>query len=129
MSTAILGIGSNVADAVYRIKEAMVLLAGNGCDIIRSSDIYQVSPPYFNLVAAVSTLMDYSDFLLLTKHVESLLGRLPHRKGDKVVPVDIDIVVFDNITMRPVDFEAPYFTIGYESISRAISKTGENQRP
>lgn len=128
MSTAILGIGSNVADAAYRIRKSLDLLVDSGCCVFCESEIYQVSMPYLNLVAAVSTPMEYADFLHLTKHLESLLGRMPHRKGDKVVPVDIDIVVFDHVTLRPVDFNAPYFTIGYESIAPFLSKMCADQQ-
>lgn len=117
MTTAVLGIGSNVADAVYRIRKSLELLSASGCRILCCSDIYQVASPYFNLVAKVSVPVGYDDFLGLTKRLESLLGRLPHCKGDKVVPVDIDVVMFDGLTMRPADFEAPYFTRGYGSIT------------
>lgn len=116
MTTAVLGIGSNVADAAYRIKKSLELLSDSGCSILCCSDIYQVASPYFNLVAKVFVPMGYDDFLSLTKRLESLLGRQPHCKGEKVVPVDIDVVVYDGLIMRPADFEAPYFTRGYGSI-------------
>lgn len=116
MSTAFLGIGSNVADAVYRIRKALELLADNGCSVIAHSDVYQVSQPYYNLVAEVQTKLSYEDFWTLSKNLESHLGRLPHVKGDKVVPLDIDIVVFDGRTVREYDFIAPYFSVGYDRI-------------
>lgn len=116
MATALLGIGSNVADARYRIRKALDLLSENGCDIICMSKIYQVSHPYYNMVAKVFTRMSYHDLLILTKNLESLLGRLPHAKGDRVVPLDIDIVVFDDVTLRDSDFEASYFSVGYGQI-------------
>ncbi len=116
MCTAFLGIGSNVADAIYRISKALELLAGNDCRVLAQSDIYQVSQPYYNLVAKVQTGLSYDDLLNLTKRLESLLGRLPHVKGDKVVPLDIDIVVFDGRTVRESDFNAHYFSVGYDRV-------------
>ncbi len=116
MSTAYLGIGSNVADAIYRIEKALELLSERGCLVVARSDIYQVSEPYFNIVAKVRTAMSFNDLLTLSKNIESLLGRLPHDKGDKVVPLDIDIVVFDGQLIRESDFNAAYFSVGYYGI-------------
>lgn len=116
MATAFLGIGSNVADARYRILKVLELLPVSGCRILAQSDIYQVSSPYYNLVTKVSTELTYPALLELSKYLESQLGRLPHDKGDKVVPMDIDIVVFDNAVMRVHDFNAAYFSLGYDRI-------------
>lgn len=121
MSTAFLGIGSNVADAAYRIRKALELLDDHGCRVLAHSEIYQVSEPYFNLVAEVQTVLSYDDFLNLSKYLESLLGRLPHDKGDKVVPLDIDIVVLDGLTIRESDFNAAYFSVGYDQIVAPVS--------
>lgn len=121
MATAFLGIGSNVADARYRILKVMELLPLSGCRVLAQSDIYQVSSPYYNLVAKVSTDLTYRAFIDLSKHLESLLGRLPHAKGDKVVPMDIDIVVFEDAVVRDHDFNAAYFSLGYEQIIAAHS--------
>lgn len=117
MATAFLGIGSNVADARYRILKVMELLPLSGCRIEAQSDIYQVSSPYYNLVTKVSTELTYHALLDLSKYLESQLGRLPHAKGDKVVPMDIDIVVFDDAVMRDHDFNAAYFSLGYDRIT------------
>ncbi len=121
MTTAFLGIGSNVADAEYRIRKALDLLGENDCMIVSKSEIYQVSAPYYNLVAEISTSLSYVELLSLSKRLESLLGRLPHDKGDKVVPMDIDIVTFDNATLRPSDFRADYFSLGYDQITAKIN--------
>ncbi len=73
-------------------------------------------PDYYNCVMAGLTTEDFDGLTAKTKSIEIAMGRTPECKGLGVVPIDIDIVVFDGEVKRPRDFAQQYFTIGYNRL-------------
>lgn len=50
------------------------------------------------------------------KDWESLQGRTRVSSEEGVVPIDLDLVIFDSRILRPKDFERHYFNKGYREL-------------
>lgn len=118
MYTSYLGIGSNIANAESMIEQACKALAEKGCDIKATSDIYEVSAPYSNLVAIIDSELTYDQLNALTKDIETDMGRNPGMKSLGIVPIDIDVVIHDNTVKRERDYNAEYFAKGYRQLCK-----------
>lgn len=117
MHRAILCIGSNVKAACELIDRAVNRLSENGVNVTAKSKIYSVSQPYYNCVADISTDACLGALLSLTKSLEKEMGRTAAMKALSIVPIDIDVVIFDGETLRPADYSSDYFMLGFSLIS------------
>lgn len=113
---ATLCLGSNVPDGHDRIRRALGALIEEGWSPIECSDIYPSSSGYLNQIVVADICNDYDAAVAGTKFVERRLGRRPQHKDQGVVPVDIDIVLWDGAVMRPLDYESDYFKQGLEKL-------------
>lgn len=111
-------IGSNLQprSAASKIEEATALLEAAGVAIVANSHVYPSASGYQNCVIKAKSEAEYAILLPATKEIERVLGRTPAMKERGEVPIDIDIVVFDQEVMRPTDFESAYFKKGFNSI-------------
>lgn len=119
----VISIGSNTADAVCRVMEALYSLSSLSETSAVVSSNYYTTPSYngngndyTNMVVSLSVDMDYETFGGYTKELEIEAGRTPEMKGSGVVPLDVDIVVWDGDIIRTDDFSRIHFTIGYKAI-------------
>jgi 2-amino-4-hydroxy-6-hydroxymethyldihydropteridine diphosphokinase len=96
-----LGSNSNPIDNL----QACVKLLDNYCDVLGISSIYQTKPvgeitdnqpDYFNAAIVVRTTLDAISLKenVLTR-IESKLGRARGDKASSLIPIDIDIVLFN----------------------------------
>lgn len=122
MHISYLGIGSNTADALSMIQQACKELETRGCRIESSSDIYVVTAPYSNLVVKAKCHYSYDELKNITKQIETSMGRTPQMKPLGIVPIDIDVVVYDGKVARWRDYEAEYFAKGYKKIINTNAK-------
>jgi len=72
---------------------------------------------YTNAVVSGTTEMDYDSLVVLTKALELEFGRDDICRSKGLVPLDVDIVVWDGEVKRPRDYRSSYFRIG---ISRLL---------
>lgn len=119
MHISYLGIGSNTTDALSMIERAYNELEAKGCRIEASSGIYMVNAPYCNLVVRAESSCTYDGLKNLTKQIEISMGRTPQMKLLGIVPIDIDVVIFDGEVMRRRDYDAEYFAKGYRQIAES----------
>lgn len=125
-SDAVFGLGSNCGDRRGNILKAAGLLTekiGKGnISNIDISDIYQTPDtqgglrPYMNAVIKISSSLDTSDLESIAKDIELSLGRNQEARNRGDVPVDIDLVIFESKILRPRDFNASFFRIGYQKV-------------
>lgn len=123
LSQAIISIGSNVPDKKKRVE--------NACEELKSlfpsfesSPIYTTGavgrctgqPDYCNAVARLSTSDDYEALKKFFKEKESEYGRVHDGSRTTLVPLDIDIVVWNGAVMRPRDMQQEYMRIGLEML-------------
>lgn len=117
----ILCLGSNTRDARMRIARAIESLSRQ-LTVVKTSEAYindddtGRGAPYLNMVARCITTMPLDRLADMLADLETEGGRTSSSKADAVMPLDIDIVVWDNDIVSPHDFSRPYFTTGYRQI-------------
>lgn len=129
MNKAYLSIGSNTGDRLHNINDAIARMLTYGVNIIDDSSVYETpcchgkGPDYLNCVLLVTFTTTYDVAVAITKNIERDMGRTP---GDKItgnVPIDIDIVIWNDKIIRDADFAREYFTYGYKLLSPATHAT------
>lgn len=119
MAQAVISLGSNVDDKESILAHAMQQMNNAGIGIVESTAPYmdpvdnQPTHPYLNIVAIIETSLSHDHLRTCFKEMERRHGRDAHLDENGRVPLDIDIVIYDGITMRPQDAERPYFIHGY----------------
>lgn len=116
MTTAFIGIGSNVGDRVGFCRRAVeALTRSEGVTVVKVSSLYETSPvggppqrSFINLVAKVSTELEPRGLLEVCKNLEQRMGREPSdiRWGPRVV--DLDILLYGNEKVSEPDLEIPH---------------------
>ncbi len=104
MSTAYIGIGSNLGSPADQVKSAIDLLRElPGADLIAVSGLYrsapmcqQDQPDYINAVAAMTTQKSAHDFLRQLQMLEDQQGRVRSGRRWEARILDLDLLVFGN---------------------------------
>ncbi len=118
MNKVVVSLGSNSTDRAERMSAALEWLA-SGLQQQRDSGVYETPefsgryPDYLNCVASGFTPLDFYTLNSRLKEYERASGRTPASKVTGIVPIDLDIVVFNGEVLRPGEFSRDYFTIGY----------------
>ncbi|MBD5305467.1 MAG: hypothetical protein HDS12_04170 [Bacteroides sp.] len=119
MARVVLSLGSNCSSAFVRngldwLKENFTLL--------RSSTLYETPPAkgsgsnYINAVAEVKSDNSFEEINSMLKEYEIKIGRDDQCRKINCVPIDIDIVLWDEEIVRQWDFKQKFFRIGYNMI-------------
>lgn len=116
-----IGLGSNTPDREFQIQQAiehiMSFLTRRSV-----SSVYEVAAyngkdaPYLNAVIHGHSPVPVPALVKFLKDWESLQGRTEIGDEEGVVPIDLDLVIFDSRILRPKDFERLYFNIGYREL-------------
>lgn len=121
---AVLSFGSNdFFKGRNNIDQAIEYLNGGYGEFTARSEIYTSKPcglnsgdkDYYNCVGFFKTHLSINELEKELKNFEVLMGR---QKDDinHEVPVDIDIVMWEGVIVRPLDYEREYFKKGYDSL-------------
>lgn len=117
MNEAIISIGSNIASKVVIIAkvidELMPMIKRQTPGYITPDEINS-SNSYLNVVAIVETDLSQDELRTYFKKIEKRFGR-DHTQT--LVALDIDIVCYDGVILRPVDYEQPYFRHGLKLLN------------
>ena len=119
----IICLGSNTANSAELIAGACTEIAALVTDFIKS-DTYSmpsftgVGDAYNNCVIAGSTDHSFSDFTAYTKQLERNAGRTEQSKEAGIMPLDVDIMIWDDEVIRPKEIDRPYFDKGFKQISQ-----------
>jgi len=114
--TAYLGLGSNLGDREWFLKQAANRLKGvPGLEVVAGSAVY-VSPPqemtddspsFLNQVIKIEYAHTAADLLAAVEKIESDLGRTG--KGERCArTIDIDILMFGEQRIRTATLEVPH---------------------
>ena len=123
MARFVIGIGSNVSDKVDSIKDAFAWLSDISEDFI-ASEIYitkalnGIDDDYANAVCSCSLDQSLQDFNLLLKQYEKSRGRTPESKITGLIPIDLDIVIYNGEIVRQKDYIREYFQKGWKMIDK-----------
>lgn len=121
ISTAIICVGSNVPSRVSNINNAIDTLKSH-CDIIDCTMPYEcpddsgLGAPYVNMVLKCHTRTSLQTFRNLLKDLEKQFGRNSSSKQSGIMPLDIDIVVWQGMVIDSYEYSRPYFRIGLERL-------------
>lgn len=123
----VLCLGSNSADRHQQMGSAIEWICSQLGDVERSSTYETISDngigaPYLNTVIAGTTDMEIHTFTTLVKNKEAQCGRTPGSKLNGDISIDIDIIIWDGIPVRPQELGKTYFQQGYNEIR---PKTGQ----
>jgi 2-amino-4-hydroxy-6-hydroxymethyldihydropteridine diphosphokinase len=114
-------IGSNTADSAEKIAEACCEISAIVDDFIKSSTYSMPSftgkgADYNNCVISGHTDKSLDEFTAYTKQIEQRFGRTAESKEAGVMPLDVDIMMWDENIIRPNEFDRPYFMQGLNQI-------------
>lgn len=126
MNEFVVSIGSNVADRDCRINEALQWLASKYVQlavskIYNSHALNGCDPDYLNavMICSVEDKISISEVNTELKKYERSCGRSPQCKVNGRVPIDLDIVMWNNQIVRTKDFNCEFFRIGWNQLSLA----------
>lgn len=116
-----IGLGSNTDDREYQITQAIEFLLGTltKCSV---SSVYESEAfngkdkPYLNAVVHGYSSYNYEDTIKALKTWEAYHGRTQVATFEGIIPIDLDLVIWDSRIMRPKDFERHYFNQGYREL-------------
>lgn len=72
--------------------------------------------PFSNQVAKLETSLTIEEIRSLLKKIEKDNGRLPEDKEQGIVKLDIDLLMYDDLTLKPNDMEKDYVLEGISSL-------------
>lgn len=117
----IICIGSNVAERLDIVRRAMSELE-QWLRITATSEYYEfdddsgVGKPYVNIVVAGIPLIDFETMQTNIKILERSYGRDAASKRRGVMPLDIDVVVWEGRVIDREQYMRPYFLHGLAGI-------------
>lgn len=116
-----IGLGSNTEDREYQITKAIEYLLGslNKCAVssVYESDAFNgKDKPYLNAVVHGYSSHTYVDTIKILKTWEAEHGRTMEQTLEGIIPIDLDLVIWDSRIMRQKDFDRHYFNQGYREL-------------
>ena len=124
MNQAIIGLASNRTDGNILLQQAIEILTHTSVSV-KFSTCYSTAPvgthsknDYWNCVGIVESELDFEKLKQHYKEMEKDAGRQPDSKQTGDVPLDIDIVVWNEKIIRPRDYEQDYFQKGLIQLNR-----------
>jgi 2-amino-4-hydroxy-6-hydroxymethyldihydropteridine diphosphokinase len=111
-----LGLGSNVGDRRANLEAAVARLPDRGIKVLASSSVYETEPvglvpdqrEFFNACLRVDTEHDPEALLDACKAVERELGRTPGGPRHGPRPIDVDVLLLDDLAHRSDRLTLPH---------------------
>lgn len=113
LNKVIVGLGSN-QDKEKNMAHAVKLLCDYFVSIRFSGAVYtepvnMLNPSLFlNQVAVAFTEEEPYEIIKYFKSVEKQLGRMPEDKLKENIPIDIDLLQWNDCVLKPSDIQRPY---------------------
>jgi 2-amino-4-hydroxy-6-hydroxymethyldihydropteridine diphosphokinase len=114
MSTAYIGIGSNIGNRENNCRKAIKLIGKNGIAVRKQSGMYETEPwgvkdqpKFINMAIEVETDKAPEELLRVLKEIEKEIGRTETAKwGPRVI--DLDILFYDDLILKRLGLEIPH---------------------
>ena len=110
-----LGLGSNQGDRNRQLARAIELIGERVGKVIRQSSIIETDPwgftsgnKFLNCAIFIETELLPRKVLEVTKQIERELGRRYKGMAYRDRPIDIDILLYDDITLDEPDLQIPH---------------------
>jgi GTP cyclohydrolase IV len=114
LAAVYLCLGSNLGKREDNLCQALIMLSEK-VKLEKTSSVYETEPvgyeeqPLFlNLVCRITTKLSPQELLRLAKEIEIILGRVPGGQRNAPRPIDIDILFYDNKTMKTQRLTLPH---------------------
>lgn len=75
--------------------------------------------PFLNRIGLASTPLSPDELRNRFKQLEKDLGRTPDSKQAGIIPMDIDLLLWNDCTLKPEDMQQDYIQKGIEEIKKA----------
>lgn len=123
MNSVVISIGSNCKERQEAVQKSIDFLSeklqsprASGCYSTPASNGKDAD--YLNAVLVGDTHDCREKFEALLKLYEVANGRTKLCKQEGVIPIDLDLVVWNGEVVRPADFNKDYFQIGWKQLER-----------
>ena len=112
-----IGLGSNLGDKVWNLQETIRLISERVGAVVRQSSFLETEPwgfesenTFVNAVICCDTEKTPREVLVLTQQIEREMGRTRKSSsgGYSDRPIDIDILLYDNLTVDEPDLKIPH---------------------
>ena len=110
-----LGLGSNQGDRQATLNRAIELIGERIGKVVRQSSVIETEPwgfisgnKFLNCVIFCETTLLPRQVLKVTQQIERELGRHHKGKAYRDRPIDIDILLFDNLNIDTPDLQIPH---------------------
>ena len=110
-----LGLGSNQGDRQATLNRAIELIGERIGKVVRQSSVIETDPwgfisgnKFLNCVIFCETTLLPRQVLQITQQIERELGRHHKGKGYRDRPIDIDILLYDDLNIDTPDLQIPH---------------------
>ncbi|HXG35617.1 MAG TPA: 2-amino-4-hydroxy-6-hydroxymethyldihydropteridine diphosphokinase [Dehalococcoidia bacterium] len=115
MATLYLGLGSNLGDRQGNLQMALRLLT-RLARVEAVSSLYETQPaggpagqaPFYNAVAHLECGLEPAALLRFLKNIEHEIGRRPGAPRWGPRPIDLDVLLYDNLIIQEEGLEIPH---------------------
>lgn len=119
-----IGLGSNTPDRELQIEQAIIFIRGILTDatvstVYESEAFNGKDKPYLNAVIHGKSSVSEHELEKRLKDFEQRQGRTSEESQKGIIPIDLDVVIWDSRIVRPKDFERHYFNRGYRELLAA----------
>jgi 2-amino-4-hydroxy-6-hydroxymethyldihydropteridine diphosphokinase len=118
MATVYLGLGANIGNREANLRTAL-RAATRMCRVTAASSLYETEPigdleqpPFYNAAAAIETGLEPLSLLRFLKAIEEEIGRRPGGPPKGPRPIDLDILLYDDLTL-----ETPLLTVPHPRLA------------
>lgn len=121
MNKVVISIGSNSSDREWQMANGIKWLQ-KSLSHIKCSSLYNTraangkDDDYLNAVIAGDSALNREDLEKMMKQYETVCGRTAYSKISGVIPIDIDIVMWEDKVLRERDYLQEYFQIGWKQL-------------
>ena len=124
MAKALISLGANTPDKKKRLDDAIVAIAQIAC-IKAQTPIYETpaegstaTKPYANALILIETETEYDELRATFKQWEAQAGRTPESKAQGIIPLDVDIITWNDKVIKERDMEFNYMKKGLELLGK-----------
>ena len=123
MAKALISLGANTTDKKQRLADTIVAIAQIAF-IEAQTPIYETAAegsvatlPYANALVLIETSAEYEELQATFKQWERNAGRTAESKAQGLIPLDIDIVTWNDHVIKERDMEFEYMKLGMKLLN------------
>lgn len=122
INKAIISIGSNkertsnINSVIESLKEVYPTSRFSTPEITEPIDLPEGTKTFLNLVGVIQTPQTQEEFVAYLKELEKEFGRNEDDDEEGIIPMDIDLIEWNDEVLKPLDLVRPYVVAGMEEI-------------